>query len=161
MLNPPVLQQPASGTVSSYGSGGYATGNYSGQGTIVTPGGTSTYAIPYSVSRNHVVATFWVRQDASQIRLGVNYAPLPDAVRTKLQRNTGVIAVAVVRGTPAFNANILRDDVILKIAGEDVVDVKGFDEQLTRFGGQRVEIELMRGDAPKTVSVTLNRRTPH
>ena len=112
--------------------------------------------MPYSVSRNDVVATFWVHQDLSKIRLGVQYGPLPDAVRAKLQRNTGVIAVAIIRGTPAFSANILRDDIILKIGGQDVIDPTGFAAQLTKFAGQKVNIELLRGDNPKTVTVTLN-----
>ena len=162
VANPPqVSTVTTSGTVNAYGSGGYTTGNYSGQGTITTPGGTTTYGIPYSVSRNDVVATFWVHQDASKIRLGVTYGPLPDAIRSRLQRNTGVIAVAIVRGTPAFNANILRDDIILKIGGEDVIDPKGFSDQLTKFAGQKVDIELIRGDAPKTLTVTLRPGLQH
>jgi S1-C subfamily serine protease len=108
-----------------------------------------------------VVATFWVHQDPSKIRLGVNYVPLPDPIRTKLRRNTGVMASGVVRGTPAFNANILRDDVILKIGGEDVIDPQGFAAQLTRFAGQKVNIELLRGDSPKTITVTLNPGPQH
>ena len=147
-----------SGTVNSYGSAGYASGTYSGQSTIVTPGGSTTYAMPYSVSRNDTLATFWVHSDPSKIRLGVNYGPLPEPIRVKLQRNTGLVVLSVIRGTPAFSANILRDDIILKIAGEDVIDQTSFDKQVTKFEGQRVEIELMRGDAPKTVAVTLNRR---
>ncbi len=159
VANPPqVSTVTASGTVSSYGSGGYATGNYSGQGTVVTPGGTSTYAIPYSVSRNDVVATFWAHLDPSKIRFGAFYLPLPDAIRAKLQRNTGLVTVAVISGTPAFNANILKDDILLKINGEDVIDIHSFDGQVAKFEGQRVDIELMRGDTPKTISLTLNRR---
>jgi S1-C subfamily serine protease len=146
-----------SGTVSSYGSGGYATGSYSGQGTIVTPGDSTTYAIPYSIDRNNVVATFWVRQKPQAIRLGALIAPLPEAVRTKLQRNTGVYVNAVVHGTPAFNANILRTDVIVKLGGEDVTDVNAFRALLTRFAGQKVDIEIIRGDTAKTVTLTLNR----
>jgi membrane-associated protease RseP (regulator of RpoE activity) len=144
------------GTVNAYGSGGYATGTYSGQSTIMTPGGTTTYALPYSVNRNDVVATFWAHQDPRSIRLGIVYVPLPDAVRTKLQRNTGVFTAGIIRGTPAFNANILREDVILKMGGEDVVDWQGFDQQLKKFAGQTVDIELIRGDTPKKVTVTLN-----
>ena len=162
VANPPQISTVnTSGTVNAYGSGGYATGNYSGQSTIMSPGGTSIYNIPYSVSRNDVVATFWVHQNPSTIRLGINYGPLPDALRAKLQRNTGVIALVIIHGTPAFNANILRDDVILKIGGEDVIDPAGFNAQLMKFAGQKVDIELLRGDTPKTVTVTLNPGAQH
>jgi hypothetical protein len=150
-----------SGTVNSYGSGGYATGTYSGQSTITTPGGTTTYNIPYSVSRNDVVATYWVHLDLAKVRLGVDFVPLPEDLRAKLQRNTGVLAVAIMRGTPAFSANILKGDVILKIGGEDVIDMSGFDAQLTKFGGQKVDIDLLRGDTPKTITLTLRPKPQH
>lgn len=157
--NPPQVSTVSSnGTVSSYGSGGYATGTYSGESTITTPGGTTTYAIPYSISRNDMVATFWVRQDVSKVRLGAYVQELPDALREKLQRNTGVVVAFVVRDTPAFDANILRDDVILKIGGEDVIDPQGFKSQVAELQGQTVKIELLRRDTPKVVTVTL--RTP-
>jgi S1-C subfamily serine protease len=97
--------------------------------------------------------------DPSKIQLGVNCVSLPDTTRAKLQQNTGVIVVGVIQGTPAFKANILRDDVLLEIGGEEIVDRQGFDRQLTKFEGQRVEIELLRGDERKAVSVTLRRRS--
>jgi S1-C subfamily serine protease len=74
----------------------------------------------------------------------------------KFERNTGVIAQIVMRGTPAFRANILEGDVLLKIGGEDIVDTQGFATQLTRFAGQPVKIDLMRGDQPRSITVTLN-----
>jgi hypothetical protein len=50
------------GTVNSYGSGGYATGNYNSTSTVAMPGGYSTYNIPYNVSRNDFFASYWHRQ---------------------------------------------------------------------------------------------------
>ena len=157
VANPPQISTVnTSGTVNAYGTGGYATGNYSGQSTITSPGGTTTYNMPYSVSRNDTVATFWAKQDPTTIRLGVIYAPLPAEVRTRLERNTGLIAIGIIQQSPAFRANILRGDVLLKIGGEDVVDPASFDAQLHKFAGQTVKIELMRGDTPKSIEVTLN-----
>jgi hypothetical protein len=141
----------------SDGSGGYGTGSYNSTGTITTPGGYSTYAIPYSVSRNTFFASYWVKQDPSKVRLGVRYAPLTDALRRQLQRNTGVVAQIVMRGAPAFGANILEGDVLLKIGGEDIVDPPGFAAQLTHFAGQTVTIDLLRGDQPHSVAVKLNK----
>jgi hypothetical protein len=123
------------------------TGTVNGQSPITTPGGKTTFA------------TFWVRQDVSKLRLGVDIAPLPDSVRTKLQRNTGVITAVVIRGTPAFNANVLRGDVILKVGGEDVIDPQSFTDLLTKFARQTVDLELLRGDTPKTIRVTLGPRS--
>lgn len=154
--NPPQVSTVTSnGTVSSYGPGGFATGTYSGESTITTPGGVSTYDIPYSISRYDMLATFWVRQDISKLRLGADVHNLPDALRSKLQRNTGVVVTAVIRDTPAFDANILRGDVILKIDGQDVIDGRDFMSQLKEFQGQTVKIRLLRDGATKTLTVTL------
>src|SRR5580704_2255867 len=104
------------GTVNVSGSGGYASGTYNSTGTVVTPGGTSTYAVPYSFERDSFLATFWAKRDVDKIIFGVNGDSLPDDLKRRLQRNTGVIANVVVRGTPAYRANLLEGDVILKIA---------------------------------------------
>jgi hypothetical protein len=148
------------GTVNSYGSGGYANGTYNSSSTVAMPGGYSTYSIPYNISRNDFYASFWAKRSPEKMRLGVNPAPLTDELRQRLQRNTGVFVLIVVRGTPAFRANILEGDVILKINGADVIDPQGFSDQLTQFAGQSVEISLIRGQEPVTVHVTLNPNPP-
>jgi hypothetical protein len=156
VANPPVVSTVnASGTVNAYGSGGYATGNYNSTGTITTPGGYSTYAIPYSVNRNTFYASYWVRRDVTKIQLGVQYVPLGDELRRKLERNSGVVIAIVVRGTPAFNANILEGDVVLRLNGADVVDAPGFTSQLVQLAGQTVTLDIIRGDQPRTISVAL------
>jgi len=148
------------GTVNSIGSGGYATGTYNSTSTVAMPGGYSTYSIPYNVSRNDFFASYWIRQDAEKLRLGIRYLPLPDDVRNRLQRNTGVIAPIVVRGTPAFRANILEGDVILKVDGQDVIDPPGFEKQLTALAGKTVEFSIIRGTEPVEIKVTLNPNPP-
>jgi S1-C subfamily serine protease len=92
-------------------------------GTVTTPGGYSTYAIPDSVNRNTFFPSYWVKQDTVKMRLGIRYGPLPGEVRRHLERNTGVISQVVMKGTPAFRANILEGDVLLRIGGVDIVDV--------------------------------------
>jgi hypothetical protein len=157
VANPPVVSTVnTSGTVDTYGSGGYASGNYSSSGTITTPGGYSTYAIPYSVNRNTFFASYWVKQDVSKMHLGVQFVPLSDDLRRKLERNTGVVIDIVVHGSPAFRANILEGDVVLKLNGADVVDVATFLSQLAQLGGQRITLDVLRGDQPRPISVTLN-----
>src|ERR1039458_1833571 len=111
VANPSVVSTVnTSGTVNTYGSGGYGTGSYNSTGTITTPGGYSTYAIPYSVNRNTFSASYWVKENVSKLHLGVVGAPVSDDLRRKLERNTGVLIAIVMRGTPAFLANILEGD---------------------------------------------------
>lgn len=157
LQNPNVVTTVSTtGTVNSYGSNGYGSGTYNANSTITSPGGSTTYQLPYSVSRNNYFASYWVKQDTSKMRLGVRYGPLNDAQRTALQRNTGVNVAIVVAGTPAFSANILEGDIVLAINGEDVIDQLGFDAQLTRFAGQPVELQVMRGNKPLKILLTLN-----
>jgi S1-C subfamily serine protease len=89
------------------------------------------------------------------MHLGALYGPLPDDLRAKLQRNTGLVVKSVVSGSPAFNANVLRGDIILKISGEDVIDFPSFQKQIERMAGQTVSLDILRGDTPKTILVPL------
>jgi PDZ domain len=141
-----------------FSSGGIGSAAYSQYSTQSAQGAKMANDVPYTMIRYDTAATFWVHQDMNQIRLGVVAESLPEDVRARLQRNTGVIAVVVMRGTPAFNAKILRNDVLVKIGGEDVIDTQSFDKQLAELQGRKVDIEILRGDTPKTVTVTLNQR---
>ncbi|MFI4869435.1 MAG: PDZ domain-containing protein [Steroidobacterales bacterium] len=157
VANPPVVSTiNTSGTVNTYGSGGYGSGSYNSTGTITTSGGYSTYAIPYTVNRNTFFASYWAKQDTNKMRLGVRYAPLTDELRLRLERNTGVLVQIVVRGTPAFSANFLEGDVLLKIGGADIVDVPGFAAQVNQFAGHTVVIDLLRAGQPRSITVALN-----
>jgi C-terminal processing protease CtpA/Prc len=112
-------------------------------------------AIPYSISRNDTVATFWVRRDVSHMHFGAFCGPLPDDLRARLQRNTGLIVKSVVSGTPAFNADVLRGDIILRISGENVTDAASFQKQLERMAGQSISLDILRGDTQKNIEVPL------
>jgi len=155
--NPPqVSTVNTSGTVNTYGGGGYGSGTYSSTGTITTPGGYSTYNIPYNVSRNTFFASYWVKRDVTQLHLGVQTAPIGDALRTRLERNTGVVVVIVMHNTPAFAANLLEGDVVLKLNGTDVIDPPSFNAQLAQLAKQTVTLDVIRDDQPRQIKVTLN-----
>src|ERR1039458_3347059 len=144
VANPPTVSTAnTSGTINAYGSGGFASGNYNSTGTITTPGGYSTYAIPYSVNRNTFFASYWAKQDVTKLHLGVQCVPLNDELRRKLERNTGVLIAIVLRGTPAFNANVLEGDVILKLNGQDVIDVPSFNANLAQLAGKPVTLDML------------------
>ena len=148
----------SSGTVNAnaYGSGGYAygTGNYYGSSTTTSPGTFSTQVIPVTVHRYQYEAGFF--RKAKPPILGAWPQPLPSEVRQRLERNTGVFAWVVIAGSPAFGANILDGDVILKMNGEDVASVEDYGEKLTRLAGQKVDVEIWRNEQFKTIAVQLN-----
>lgn len=103
------------------------------------------------------MATYWARADVSKLRFGAQIVELTQAQREALKPGTGVLVTVVVRGTPAYDAQILRGDVILKIDGESVVDPRGFESQLARLQGQSVSLQLLRNGVPKTLTVSLRR----
>lgn len=148
----------SSGTASASvgGSGGYAngTGNYYGSSTTTIPGTFSTQVVPTTVERYHYEAYF-LRKGKPPI-LGIRNVPLPTEIRQQLERNTGVLVWVVINDSPAFNANILEGDVILKMNGEDVTSVKDFSGKIHQLAGQKVNIEIWRNGQLQTIPVKLN-----
>ncbi len=153
----PVVISNPSQTVTTYhsgnisGSGGSAT--YTGASTSTVPGGSTTHLIPYSVNKFDYGATFWIKTRPPA--LGIFTDNLPPERKQELQRNTGVIVVAVVKNSPAFYANILRGDVVVKIGDTPVGDGKHFSSMSRDFLGQTVPIELIRGKEAKTITVRI------
>jgi hypothetical protein len=90
--------------------------------------------------------------------LGVFYRAAPSEIRQKLERNTGVFVFVVRNGSPAFNANLLEGDVILKTDGEDVMSEADMREKLNKLAGRKVELEIWRDGRFKTISVQLNKK---
>ena len=62
----------------------------------------------------------------------------------------------VVPGTPAFNANFLEGDILLKMNGKDITDVSTLSSDLMHTGGQLVTFDLLRGEEHRTIAVMLN-----
>jgi hypothetical protein len=118
---------------------------------MVTPAG-----IPITTRIYQYQAGFF-RQGRPAI-LGVMYRPTPPEIRQKLAGNPGVFAYVVRNGSPASSANIQEGDVILKMAGEDVMSDTDMGEKLAKLAGQKVDLEVWRDGQFKTVSVQLNNK---
>jgi hypothetical protein len=148
----------SSGTVNAnvWGSGGYAygTGNYYGTSTTTSPGTFNTQIIPVTVHQYQYEAAFF-RKMPRPI-LGVLPQPLPPEIRQQLERNTGVYAWIVRDNSPAFAANILEGDVILKLNGEDVISVDDYIAKYTRLAGEKVDVQIWRNGQIKSISLQLN-----
>ena len=109
------------------------------------------------MDRNTFYASYWAKRDSNKIRLGVNYIPLNDELRRQLERNTGVQAVIVVRGTPAFKANILEGIFLLKLNGKDIVDVPSLSDRYHQNGRSADYLRFIaRRPVSLDRSVTLN-----
>lgn len=148
---PQVATVNTNGTV--YGYNGSAS--YNSTSTVTMPGGSTTYNIPYNITRSDFFASYWVMLDPAKMRLGTRTDSLPDNVRSRLKRNTGAYVLIVVRGTPAFAANVMEGDVIVKVNEEEVVDGPSFLKQLAQYQGESVILGLIRDGIPIDIRVPL------
>ncbi|HXC17498.1 MAG TPA: PDZ domain-containing protein [Holophagaceae bacterium] len=139
----------STGTANTYGSGGWATGTYSGSTTTYVPGGTSNYSIPYSVDRYDFGATYWIRK--TRIHFGAYYSDLPNQLRASLQRNRGVLITLIIKRTPAWDANLLPGDVVIRLNGRDVTDAQEFTSLLTGNAGQSIALDIVRNGENKSI----------
>jgi hypothetical protein len=140
------------GTV--YGPGG--TASYSGTSTTTIPGGYSVYTIPYTTARYDQMALFWMR--AKPPIFGVFTRDLTSEERTKFLQKRGVIVTAVIQQSPAFEAAILHDDLLLTIGSDDLADAATFVSVVQKHAGQEVDVEFLRSGERHTVRVKLNER---
>lgn len=109
----------SSGNVSVYGSGGYATGTYSGTTTTY---GTKTTYVPYSVDRYDQLALFFAPLEKKGY--GVILSELTNEQKQMIGSNKGVSVWAVREGSPAYKVDIIPGDIIQSINGVSIGGVK-------------------------------------
>ena len=72
----------------------------------------------------------------------------------------GVKLDGVAEGSPAEKGGLKGGDIIVKFAGQTVLDIEDFMEGLTKHkAGDTVEIVVKRGDKEETLSVKLGTRS--
>lgn len=137
-----------SGTANAYGTGGYASGTYSGTTTTY---GTQTTNIPYSVDRYEQTALFFA--PLQRRGLGIFVAPLTDAQRQQIGTNQAVQIVAVRNGSPAFLADVLPGDYLASIDGKPVYDAASVAQAFTQAAGHAAQLALLHNGQKVSKSV--------
>jgi membrane-associated protease RseP (regulator of RpoE activity) len=144
--------------VPTYHSGTTATTNfygaYSGSAVTTTSGSFGIGYIPYQAGVYNYGATFW--RKGKPPTLGVIPAALPDDLRKELQRNTGILTLAVVNDSPAFMANIIVGDVIIKIGDTELTSIGDYPKILQSYKGKDVPVTYIRDGKEATVNVQMN-----
>ena len=138
---------------SAYGSGGYA--NYSGN-AYTTTYGTRTAYIPYSVRRSDYLATYWVK--LKKPIFGAHLRELSTETRQELGSNHGMMVNAVIDGSPAFQADILRGDILRKIGNLEIASTGDFQTALKRYQGKSVSVVVFRNGETLVKKLKLNRK---
>jgi len=126
---------------SAQACGYYGCVNGTGTGTTTTYG-SETVMVPYSTVRSDYVALYFIKVRS---RLGLVVAPLSDAERQQLGTNKASKVTLVVRGSEAFNADVLPGDYLETINGAAVYDQKQLGQLLDQYEGQDAAVVLNRG----------------
>jgi len=145
---PLTLPNTATATTNYYGSGGFGT-------ATTTMMGSTTTMVPISIRRYDQMATFWIRGIPNPI-LGIDMRDLTPQQRASLQTNKGVTVNAIQKGTPAYDADLLKGDVLKSIGGLEVTDARGLQQLLQKLGGQEVKIDILRDGRALSKQVKLN-----
>jgi hypothetical protein len=124
---------------SAFGSGGY--GSFSGTANTTTYGTQTTY-IPYSVDRHDVLASYWIKIKPPVF--GVHTRELTPELRQRIGSNKGVHVFAVIRNSPAWKADVLKDDIITKISNTEILDRSSFRKVVGENHGKMVTVEILR-----------------
>lgn len=119
---------------------GYGNTTFSGT-AWTTHQVNQTSFIPYSNTRYQYFASYWVK---TRSRLGLGFADLSPIKKSEFSTNRGVEVTAVVKGSPAFAADMLLGDVIRSINGQEINDVPHFKELLTNLKSDTVSLLVWR-----------------
>ncbi|MDO8734487.1 MAG: PDZ domain-containing protein [Elusimicrobiota bacterium] len=109
--------------------------------------------VPKSTDYFNYSATFWKKTKPPIF--GVLARNLDEETKKRLQTNRGVIVKVVVRKTPAFNADILRDDIITQFNGQSVTDPEDFFDKIKTHAGQQVTVKVIRDGTLRDITLTL------
>lgn len=145
------MSVPDSQTTYTNVSGQVGNSNYSGSGYSTTYG-TKTMNIPYSVDRYDYFAGYWMKMPAP--KFGARVTDLTPEKRAEIGSNSGVLVIAVVKGSPAFKGDILAGDVIRKINKMEIASQDDYINALSKMAG-KVTVEIIRSGKPKKISMAL------
>ncbi len=131
-----------SGTITnSYGDSFNYSGRSSAGGGTTTFGTKTTY-VQDRVSRYDFSATYWVK--TLPPIFGAFAVSLKPEERRLYQTNKGAKVHITIIGSPAFNADIFRGDIIKKIGNSEVVDGSSYGNAVKENSGRNVKILILR-----------------
>lgn len=134
---------------------GNGSSNFYGSGITRTPDSWEVKQVPVTLQRYEYGAVFW--RKARPPILGVYPKDLPPEIAEQLQRNTGAFVFLIVKNSPAFYANIVPGDIIVKINSEEINSAQDLYMILQKISGQHCDIKLLRNNKEIAVSVQTNK----
>lgn len=118
-------------------------------------GGMIGAAQPMSFARYEQTAYFFAKDKPEKIRLGLWFENLTPTQVRAIGSSRGLSVMAVVRGSPGFDAGVIAGDIILTVAGQDISTPDRMDKVKADYAGQTVPVEIVRDGQPKTLQIAM------
>ena len=118
------------------------------------------FAIPSNVVRN-VYTQLRAEGHVHRSEIGVSVETITPALATglRLAQDWGVVVADVEANEPAAKAGLEAGDIVLSLNGKTMRDARQFELNLYRYRvGQKVSLELLRGDVKLSVDVPVEER---
>lgn len=135
-------------------SGGKGTRQINRRVEITTSKGPETVFVPKQVDYYEHAATFW--RKIERPIFGAVVRDLSDDQKQKLQTNRGLVVRNIIADSPAFEADLLKGDILLKIDGEPVPTARRFYEDIITLAGKQVTLTILRSDKKIDKKLTFN-----
>jgi membrane-associated protease RseP (regulator of RpoE activity) len=150
VLSPKTETTRTTGTIQ--GTAGSAS--YSESSTKTLPPAKSTpRTTTFTSTRCEQVATFWVK--AKPARLGILPRDLTADERAARGTNRGIAIAAVMKGSPAYAADLFRGDILMRIGEAILLTSEDLVPAVDRYAGRDVDLLIVRNGNEKTVRVKL------
>lgn len=116
------------------------------------PGGL---AVPITFHTYDVVAVYLSKIRPEKMGLGINPRFMtPEEVQT-IGTNKAMVVEFVIRGSAAYDADLIKGDVIFNIAGQDFSNPEKVARVKVEYAGQTVPLELMRNGKRMTLQINV------
>jgi hypothetical protein len=130
----------------------YSGGNSAQYSGTTTYKGTTNFGVKRPLWGYDVI--LFVALPEPILRIGVACISLTNEMRTNIQRNTGAFVRVVYKNTPAYTANIVTGDVIIKMNDaviNNAEDISAFIRDLKT--GEPVKITLIRNQKELVIDI--------
>lgn len=121
---------------------------------ITTGGDAQTVFVPQETRVYHQAATYWKK--LQRVFLGAYLADLTVEQRRAIGTNRGLEVKGLIKGSPAFNADIFPGDIVTHLNGEPVPVAREFYRGLDDRAGETVDLTLLRDGREIHRRVSLN-----
>lgn len=125
---------------------------------IESPSGTSAgigFAIPSNTAR-YIADSLIAKGSVTRGYLGLSPATLTYDYQQRYGVKEGALVTSVMDGTPAAQAGLQVEDVIVRFNGKEVKDDAGLRDLISRTApNTRVPVEVRRGGSTRTLDVTV------